>query len=154
MEKKFENGMVTALDQATLNEVQSKIESLTAQGYRVPNLPKVGPKTEGIVSGLFSGSAVKLPKDLSTNKEKRLKRLAARFLERPTWGNANIYLHFLYKKCIGQEKAPKVLLSEKEERIQQARKAWKKVQVEADRLRLAYKTEKGDFYKQKSAVLV
>lgn len=151
MEKQFQNGMVDALDQVTLDEVQKKIESLTEQGYRVPVCPKVGPKDEGLVTRLFSGSITKLPKDLSTNKEKHLRRLAARFLSRPTWGNANVYLHFLYKKCLGQD-APKVKQSEREEKIQQARKAWKKAQAESARLLAVYKAEKGSYYKQ--AVMV
>jgi hypothetical protein len=143
--------MVDALDQATLNEVQKKIEALADKGYRVPELPVVGPKTQGLISGLLNGSELKLPKDLSLGKEKRLRRLAARFLSSPTWGNANAYLHFLYKKCLGLP-APRVKVSERVERIHKAREAWKRSAADTEKLRAAYRAEKGDFYKHASAV--
>lgn len=149
MEKTLTNGMVEALDQATLNQVREQIMNLSKQGYRVPDIAKVGPKEEGLITGLFSGNALKLPKTLSVNKEKRLKRLAFRFLQRPTWANANVYLHFLYKKVLCQE-APRVRLPEKEEKILQARKAWKRAQAESDKLLAAYKEEKGGYFKEKS----
>lgn len=62
---------------------------------------------------------------------------------------ANKFLHFLFKKIYQLEKAPKILLSEKEIKIQDARKAWKKAAAEAEKLRLTYRNEKSDFYKPK-----
>ena len=150
--KNLTNGMVETLDQATLNQVRDKILLLKDKGYRVPEIPEIA-DTGGIVTlmkKLAGGGQVhSIPKDLSTNKRKHLKRLAYRMLMRPTWCNANLYLHFLFKKCLGLDSAPKVTLSEKEEKIQQARRAWKKSAAETEKLRVAYKAEKGDFYKTK-----
>ncbi len=148
--KTRENGMV-ALNQATLNEVRDSILLLKDKGYRVPEIPEVA-DTGGIVTlmkKLTGGQVYSIPKDLSKTKQKHLRRLAYRMLTRPTWCNANMYLHFLFKKCLGLDSAPKVLLSEKEEKIQKARKAWKKSAAETEKLRLAYREEKGDFYKKK-----
>lgn len=65
---------------------------------------------------------------------------------------ANKFLHFLFKKIYKLEKSPKILLSEKEFKIQDARKAWKYAAAEAEKLRVAYRKEKGDFYKPKNTV--
>ena len=156
--KKFENGMVDALDQATLNEVQATIESMAAErGWRVPTLPKVGPKKSGgrldaftsTVSEVFNGVVLRIPDDISLGKSKHLRRLAARVLQKPNMRNANLYLHFLYGTVLGQESTPRVKYSEKEEAIKKTRKAWKEVQEQADALHLAYKVEKGSYFKDK-----
>jgi ribosomal protein S10 len=64
---------------------------------------------------------------------------------------ANTFLHFLFKRVYKSNTAPYVELSEKEIKIQSLRKEWKKASAEAEKLRVAYKTEKGDFYKKKLA---
>ena len=150
------NGMVDALNQATLNDVREKINSLTSKGYRVPELPEVTDTNDANILALLKRAVGKkevysIPKDLSKTKNKHLRRLAYRFLMNPTWVNANVYLHFLYKKVLSLEPAPKVRQSEKEEKIIAARRAWKKSQAETERLRVAYRSEKGDFYKSKLA---
>lgn len=155
METKNENrtnGMVNALDQATLNDVRSKILLLADKGYRVPEIPEV--RDTGNIVTLFkkitgSGEVYSIPKDISNNKEKHLRRLAHRFLQRQTWGNANLYLHFIFKKVLGLDAIPKIRLSEKEDKIVKARTAWREAQAEAEKLRLEYRTEKGDYYKSK-----
>lgn len=145
------NGMA-ALSQDTLNDVRDKILLLKDKGYRVPEIPLVT-DTGNIVTLIkkivTNGQVYSIPKDLSKAKQKHLRRLMHRMLVRPTWCNANLYLHFLFKKCLGLDVVPKVQLSEKEEKIQQARRVWKKAQAEAEKLRLAYRAEKGDFYKTK-----
>lgn len=147
--KNRENGMAD-LSQATLNQVRDKILLLKDKGYKVPELPEIA-DTGGIVTlmkKLTGGQVHSIPKDLSKNKEKYLRRLMHRVLVRPSWCNANLYLHFLFKKCLGLDSFPRIERSEKEEKIQAARKAWKKSAAETEKLRLAYKAEKGDFYKK------
>lgn len=61
--------------------------------------------------------------------------------------NANRFLHFLYKKLYKLDKAPYVEYSERELKIKEAKKAWKKVKLEAEKLQKEYKDTKGDFYK-------
>lgn len=150
------NGMVESLDQATLNEVREKIYSLTDKGYRVPEIPEVTDTHDASIIALIKRAAGKkevysIPKDLSKSYQKKLRRYAYRLLVRPSWFNANMYLHFLFKKCLCAETAPKVLLSEKEEKIVKAREAWKKSKEATEKLRIAYRTEKGDYYKKKAA---
>jgi hypothetical protein len=162
MEKKFENGMVDALDQATLNEVQKTIETMVIdKGYQLSMpIPKVGPKGSdsrlGVftdaVSNVVNGVTLKIPKDISLSKEKHLRRLAARVMQRPSMKSASMYLHFLYGTILGQEKTPKVKYSEKEEKIKKARKAWKAAEAISEKLRLEYKAEKGSYYKRQVAV--
>ncbi len=148
------NGMVEALNQATLNEVREKIYSLKDKGYRVPEIPEVTDSQDASILALIKRAAGKkqvysIPKDLSKTAQKQLRRLAYRFLQRPTWVNANQYLHFLFKKVLVADSVPKILLSEKEEKIIHARRAWRKSQAETEKLRLAYRVEKGDYYKSK-----
>ena len=63
---------------------------------------------------------------------------------------SNRFLHFLYKKVYKlTEPAPYVEYSDKELKIRESRKAWKKAQLQAELLLKAYKDEKGDFFKVK-----
>lgn len=102
-------------------------------------------KKEGLLSGVF-GSSLKFE---SKSKEKVLRNYLWRVENKPGMAIANKFLHFLYKKVYKLDESPRVEYSEKELKIKAAKKAWKKIQLEADALRLAYKTEKGDFYKTK-----
>lgn len=61
---------------------------------------------------------------------------------------ANKFLHFLFRKIYKLDNSPSIDYSEKEIKIQVARKAWKKVAAESEKLRLEYRKEKGDFYKK------
>lgn len=63
-------------------------------------------------------------------------------------GVANQFLHFLYKKIYKLETVPYVQYSEKELKIRETRKAWKKSLVETEKLLATYKETKGDFFKQ------
>lgn len=62
-------------------------------------------------------------------------------------GVANQFLHFLYKK-IYKESTPYVQYSEREEKIRESRKAWKKSLMETEKLLATYKETKGDFFKK------
>ena len=62
----------------------------------------------------------------------------------------NRFLHFLHKKVYkSTEPAPYIEYSEKELKIRESRKAWKKLQLQANALLKTYKEEKSDFYKSK-----
>jgi len=83
----------------------------------------------------------------SKSKEKVCRKYLWRLEKKMGMSCANRFLHFLYKKVYKFDKAPKVEYSEKELKIQQARRAWKKMQIEAEKLQAAYKLEKGTFFK-------
>lgn len=140
------NGMIDVLNQEILNEVHIKIQSLEEK-YNVPKI---------IPINYVQGNSIDKPKlfidknvicYLSVNKTKCLKRLIARVLTKTTRNNANLYLRFVYKKCLEQQSTPKIKLNEKEEKIRQARKAWLKAKTESEQLRILYKTEKGSYFK-------
>lgn len=84
----------------------------------------------------------------SKNKEKVCRNYLWRLEKKMGMSVANRFLHFLYKKAYKLDEAPKVDYSEKELKIKEARKAWKKMQAEAEKLQAAYKTEKGTFFKK------
>ena len=84
----------------------------------------------------------------SKSKQKVCKNYLWKLDKKVGMSNANRFLHFLYKKVYKLETAPCIKYSEQELKIQQARKAWKKMQAEAEKLQAIYKTEKGDFYKK------
>jgi len=115
-------------------------EFATEKGYQI-----IGEfKKEGVLSTIF-GSSLKFE---SKSKEKVLRTYLWRLDQRVTMAQANKFLHFLYKKVYKLDSAPRIEYSEKELKIKEARKAWKKVQAEAEKLLLEYKNEKGDFYKK------
>jgi len=129
---------------ATKENVEIAINNIKkfaeAKGYQI----RGEFKKEGILSSIF-GSNLKFK---SWSQQKVLKNYLWRLDKRVTMDQANKFLHFLYKKVYDLETAPNVDYSEKELKIKAARKAWKKVQAEADRLHAEYRTEKGDFYKK------
>jgi len=84
----------------------------------------------------------------SKSKDKVLRNYLWRTGKHTSMAQANKFLHFLYKKVYKFSSAPRIEYSEKELKIKESRKAWKKVQLEADTLLAAYKAEKGDFYKK------
>jgi hypothetical protein len=145
------NGMVESLNDETLNLIREKIYSLDERGYRVPEIPDVTEKA-GMITALknaVGGKKYVIHNSTSLSKKKHLRKLAHRFLVRPSILNANLYLHFLFKKVLEADVVPKVQLSEKEEKIIASRKAWKIARAEAEKCRIAYRIEKGDFYKKK-----
>jgi len=87
----------------------------------------------------------------SKSQEKVCRKCLTRLSGRVTMSTGNKFLHFLFKKVYKLDSTPHIEYSEKELRIREARKAWKKAQAEAERLRVAYRTEKGDFYKKSQA---
>lgn len=83
----------------------------------------------------------------SKSQEKVCKNYLWRLDNKMSMAVANRFLHFIFRKVKKADKAPYVEYSEKELKIRAARKAWRASMIEAERLRMAYKTEKGNFYK-------
>ena len=121
----------------TFNKIR---DFANARGYRIVNALKSPTNLIGMNKALHFDSQ---------RKKKVLRRYINQLDKNISLRNANQFLHFLFRKIYNIEAAPSVLLSEKEIAIQVARKAWKKSWAETEKLRLAYRTEKGDFYKQK-----
>jgi hypothetical protein len=83
----------------------------------------------------------------SKNREKVVSRYLWKISTGPSMASANRFLHFLYKKIYGFDQAPRVDFSQKELAIKAARKKWKEAARLAEELRVKYREEKGDFYK-------
>lgn len=98
------------------------------------------------ISGEFATGTLSFE---SKSKEKVLRNYLTRLQRKPGMAIANRLLHFLYKKVYKMDEAPRVVYSEKAVKIQAARDAWKAMAAEVEKLRLAYKLEKGDYYKNK-----
>lgn len=86
----------------------------------------------------------------SLSKKKVLRNYLTRLNRKVTLRLSNELLHFLFKKIYKLDEAPKIELSEKELKIQAAKKVWKETAKAAEALRLAYVTEKGDYYKKRA----
>jgi hypothetical protein len=84
----------------------------------------------------------------SKSQEKVLKRYLTRLSRKLSLRQINLFLHFLYKKVYKLDSVPYLDLSEKELKIQKARKEWKAAALKAEELRNIYKVEKGDYYKK------
>ena len=123
--------------EATFNKIR---EYANSKGYRILNNLKVPTNLIGLNKSLRFDSQ---------KKKKVLRNYINRLDKHVSLRNANKFLHFLFKTIYKIESAPSIEISEKEVLIQSARKAWKKAQAEAEKLRLVYRKEKGDFYKQK-----
>jgi hypothetical protein len=86
-------------------------------------------------------------------QRKRLIKQAESLKKRPGLRTGNQFLHSLCTKLLAYA-APlhiaHITYSEKETAIQVARKAWVKARDQAEALRLAYLTEKGNFYTGKA----
>lgn len=121
----------------TFKKIQQYAE---ASNYRVIGEMKI-PTTLGIKKSLHFDS----------KRDKKVLRWYITTLDKKvTLRQANGFLYFLFRDIYKLDKSPEILLSEKELKIQAARKAWKKAAAEAEKLRVAYRTEKGDFYKKKN----
>jgi hypothetical protein len=86
----------------------------------------------------------------SASLRKKAVKWHFRLKRRCTLRGANVFLHDLCRKLLeyGPEQAvPRIDYSEKELAIKATRRAWVAARDEAERLRLAYVEEKGDFYK-------
>jgi hypothetical protein len=121
--------------------------------YSKENVKLVSDKIQAFINEKgyrLSIPVIKISEDIvfeSKKKSKVLRRYLTLINNRISLKTINRFLHFLYKKIYKEAEAPKVLISEKETKIQDARKAWKKIQAESVKLEKIYKEEKGNFYK-------
>lgn len=115
-------------------------EYADAEGYRILNALKSPTNLIGGKKSLHFDSK---------KQKKVLRNYINKIHKRVSMPIANSFLHFLFKKIYKLDFAPSIEYSEKEIKIKEARKAWVKARNEAEKLRLAYKQEKGDFYKSK-----
>ena len=88
-------------------------------------------------------------RDLSKTQRKKFRNKINRVLVNPTLRNINSLLWFISKLILGHETSWNIKISEKEERIQLARRKWKVARDISEQLLQEYKDEKGDFYKNK-----
>lgn len=125
--------------QATFEKIKKYADE---RGYRIDGELKLPTNLIGITKSMSFDS---------WSQEKVLRNYINRLSKHVTMGNANRFLHFLFKKVykIDTSDAPSMEYSEQEIKIRQARKAWIKTRTEAEALRVAYRKEKGDFYKKK-----
>lgn len=85
----------------------------------------------------------------SKSQAKACKTHLTRLEQKVCMREANIFLHFLYKKVYKLNgTVPYVTYGEQELKIQEIKKKWNAVRLEAEKLRLEYKKIKGDFYKK------
>lgn len=113
-------------------------------------------KEYAAIKGYVIKGDVKLPTNLigmnkalsfdSGRQKKTVRNYINRLHKQVNMPTANKFLHFLFKKIYKLDSVPSVEYSEKELKIQSARKLWKKAFVESEKLRIEYKKEKGDFY--------
>ena len=140
---KTTNEKHTELLEANINNIQASFQKMReytdAKGYRIIGDMKLPTNLIGITKGL----------DFESKKqEKVLRNYINRLHKGVNMQTANKFLHFLFKRVYKLDNSPYIDYSEKELKIKESRKAWKKAQAESDKLHLAYKLEKGDFYKK------
>lgn len=133
----------TTLVEATIENIKKTFEAIEQfakeKGYQIKGNLKVPTNLLGI--------SKKVEFD-SKNQLKVLKKYLTRLNRKITLRQANMFLHFLFQKGYhSTESIPYVEFSERELKIQEARKAWKVAAAKAEEARLAYRTAKGDFYK-------
>lgn len=86
----------------------------------------------------------------SKSQMKVCRNYLTRFNRKVTMAQANMFIHFMYRGVMKLDgPVPKIQYSEQEQKIRAAKKAWKIVQIESDRLLSVYKETKGDYFKNK-----
>lgn len=89
---------------------------------------------------------------MTLNQRKKLKNKINGCVHKKSLRAMNTFLHFLHKHVLEEKTpAPEVRISEKEVKIQAARKKYVEARNLAMKLHKEYKEEKGDFYKKKIA---
>ena len=89
---------------------------------------------------------------MTLNQRKKLKNKLNGCIYKKSLRAINTFLHFLHKHVLDEKTpAPEVKISEKEMKIQAARKKYVEARNLAIKLYKEYKEEKGDFYKRKMA---
>jgi transcriptional regulator of heat shock response len=88
--------------------------------------------------------------NLSKNQKKKINNYIFSLQKKISLKRVNLFFNLLnnYMKNTDTTSAIRVLISEKEEKIQKYRKEWIKVNLETERLLELYKEEKVNFYKK------
>lgn len=132
--------METGITAPTFDNVQNAINTLQSwahkNGYRLDGNLAVDPATFNSV----------MP-TLSKTQKKKLGRSIHQATTGTNFRSANRFLHTLFKKVLKSEKCPKVLVSEREAQIQEARRKWVTARNAAKTALAEYKATKGDYYK-------
>lgn len=140
----MENQKYASLLEANTANIESTFKKIQeysdAKGYRIKGNLKQPTNLIGMSKLSFD----------SNKKKKVLRNYINRLDKKMNLSTINRFLHFLFKKIYKMDAAPSVELSEKEIKIQSLRKAWKKAFDESEKLRIEYRKEKGDFYKNKN----
>ena len=87
--------------------------------------------------------------NLSKNQLKKINMYLNSLDKKMTMRKINSFLNLFYKTFELTEKV-QIKKSEKEEKIQKARKEWLKLRDEAEKALKIYKDEKGDYYKKQN----
>lgn len=126
------------LAKGVIKAIETIKKKVAKEGWRAPNITV----NENTISLLIAG--------MTLNQRKKLKNKINGCICKQTLRAINTFLHFLHKHVYKENtSAPEVRVSEKEEKIQAARKKYVEARNLAIKLYAEYKTEKGDFYKQK-----
>jgi hypothetical protein len=125
-------GIETALD--------TILEKVTEEDW---NLPAISIDDKNLTARVIH---------MTLNQRKKLKNKINGCVHKKSLRAINTFLHFLHKHVLEEKTpAPEVRISEKEVKIQAARKKYVEARNIAMKLYKEYKEEKGDFYKKKMA---
>jgi hypothetical protein len=126
------------LTKGVINAIECIKEKVAKEGWRTPNITI----NEHIAHSLIAG--------MTLNQRKKLKNKINGCIHKQTLRSINTFLHFLHRHVYMEKtEVPYVKVSEKEEKIQTARKKYVEARNLAIKLYKEYKEEKGDFYKNK-----
>jgi hypothetical protein len=102
---------------------------------------------DNITETLFNSSLI----NMSKKKRKKLAAYLWVVNNHPTLGGINKFFHFLMKNVLKSDLRVRIIKSEKELAIEAKRKAYKEALEKVKAAYADYKTEKGNFYKNKLA---
>lgn len=102
---------------------------------------------DNITESLFNTALI----NMSKKKRKKLANYIWVINNHPTLGGINKFFHFLMKTVLKSDLRVRVIKSDKEIAIQDKRKAYMDALAKAKQAYAEYKTEKGDFYKNRLA---
>jgi hypothetical protein len=102
-----------------------------------------------IVGNIDSYKKLNIPVgNLSKNQMKKINAFSNDLEKKMSMRKASSLLHRIFKTLAPNEKV-QIRKSEKEEEIQKSRKKWLKLRNESEKALLVYKTEKGEYYKNR-----
>ena len=127
-----------------LQNTFAKIDAFVkANDYQIKDRKGLDNITETVFNAAY--------RDLSKKKQKRLAKYIWLVENFPSLANINKFLHFLLTKVMKSDLRVRIIKSEKELTIEAKRKAYKEALAKVKQAYADYKTEKGDFYKKKTA---